>query len=117
MALAHDNNLAIFFEIQPQWKGNIVSSRKVGGFVVSKRDKGDREEPDWLNPTRDRKTPYTEEEIERFVEDFILGLDDKAWSSMNSALGEENAKARIRAGFIKQDERNLTNITPKGPVH
>ena len=27
--------------------------------------------------TNDRKTPYTEEEIDAFVEDYILGLDDQ----------------------------------------
>jgi len=83
---------------------------------VSKRDKGDVEEPDWLNPTKDRKTPYKEEEIERFVEDFIRGLDDEEWSLMKSELGEENARARIRAGFVSRDENNLINITPKGPM-
>ena len=84
---------------------------------MSKRDKGDRKEPDWINPANDRNTPYTEEEIETFVEDFILGLDDQEWLSMKSVLGEEDAKARIRAGIVKMDERSLINITPKGPVH
>jgi hypothetical protein len=84
---------------------------------MSKRDKGERKAPDWTNPANDRNTPYTEEEVERLVEDFILGLDDQEWLSMKSVFGEEDARARIRAGFVKADERNLINITPKGPVH
>lgn len=84
---------------------------------MSKRNKGDPEEPDWLNPTKDRKTPYTEGEIEGFVEDFICGLDDEEWSLMKSEFGEDNARARIRAGFVKRDEKNLTNFHPKGPFH
>ena len=84
---------------------------------MSKRDKSDREEPAWLNPANDRNTPYTDEEIDRLVEDFILGLDDQEWLSMKAELGEADAKARIRAGFVKMDASNLTNITPKGPVH
>ncbi len=83
----------------------------------SKKDKGSDNEPDWLNPENTRKTPYTDEEIDTFVEGFILGLDDQEWSSMKLELGEEKAREKIRAGFIKMDERNLINLTPKGPVH
>ncbi len=85
---------------------------------MSKTGKDNLQDPDWLNPANDRKTPYTEEEIERLVEDFIRGLDNHEWLSMKSMLGgEANAKARIRAGFIRQDENNLINIIPEGPVH
>ena len=34
--------------------------------------KDDDKEPDWMNPANDRKTPYTNEEIEEFVDGFIL---------------------------------------------
>ena len=74
-------------------------------------------EPDWMNPANDRKTPYTDEEIEVFVEGFIIGLDKREWATMKSELGEEEARARIRAGMIRMDERNLHNIKPEGPVH
>ena len=30
--------------------------------------------PDWMNPANDRKTPYTDEELELFVDGFIRGL-------------------------------------------
>ncbi len=84
---------------------------------MGESDNGDCKEPDWVNPKNDRKTPYTEEEIERFVEDFILGLDDNEWMSMKSKFGEKGARGKIRAGFVARDEWNLININPKGPVH
>ena len=46
---------------------------------MSKTDNGSDNEPDWMNPANDRKTPYTEEEIDAFVEDYILGLDNQEW--------------------------------------
>ena len=84
---------------------------------MGKTDNRDGDEPDWLNPANDRKTPYSKEEIERFVEDFICGLDGQEWLAMKSKFGEKGAKERIRAGFIRADENNLINITPEGPIH
>lgn len=84
---------------------------------MSKNPKDGGKEPDWINPANDRITPYTDEEMDRFVDDFIRGLDDQEWFAMKSELGEKEAKKRIRVGFIKMDENNLANITPKGPVH
>ncbi|MEY8215142.1 MAG: hypothetical protein RPR97_11775 [Colwellia sp.] len=48
------------------------------------------DEPDWMNPANDRKTPYTDEELESFVDGFIAGFED---------------------------ERNLLNIEPDGEIH
>ena len=33
-------------------------------------DNGPDKEPDWMNPANDRKTPYTDEEIDTFVAGF-----------------------------------------------
>ena len=74
-------------------------------------------DPDFMNPANDRKTPYTDEEIEIFVEGFIIGLDDDEWDEMKIKYGEENARNKIRTGIVKMDERNLINITPDGPKH
>ena len=30
------------------------------------------DEPDWVNPANDRKTPYTDEELELFVDFYLL---------------------------------------------
>jgi len=84
---------------------------------MSKSDKTSHEEPDWLNPANDRKTPYTEDEIDAFAEDFILGLDDSEWAEIRSEYGEKNARERIRAGMRSMDANNLANMTPKGSVN
>jgi len=74
-------------------------------------------EPDWMNPANDRKTPYTDEEIDVFVEGFIIGLDDKEWADIKLKYGEEEARKRIRASMVDRDERNLSNLTPKGSIN
>tara|TARA_R110001583_G_scaffold125319_1_gene276862 strand:+ start:582 stop:830 length:249 start_codon:yes stop_codon:yes gene_type:complete len=74
-------------------------------------------EPDWMNPANDRKTPYTDEEIDVFVEGFIIGLDDKEWADIKQKYGEEEARKRIRASMVDRDERNLNNLTPKGSIN
>jgi len=73
--------------------------------------------PDWMNPANDRKTPYTEEEIDTFVEDFILDLDEQEWLSITAGHGEEKARERIRTAFVNMDENRLFNMSPKGSVN
>ncbi len=34
-------------------------------------------EPDWLDPANDRKTSYTEEELDLFLEGFIVNMENK----------------------------------------
>jgi hypothetical protein len=82
-----------------------------------KNGNGPDNEPDWINPANDRKTPYTEEEIDTFVEDFIRGLDEQEWLSITAEYGEEKARKRIRNAFVKMDENNLVNMSPKGSVN
>lgn len=84
---------------------------------MSKKNVDKDWEPDWVNPANDRKTPYTDEEIELLIDGFILGLDDHEWLAMKGELGEANARKRIKAGIIRGDENNLINITPDGKVH
>jgi hypothetical protein len=86
-------------------------------IVMNKVDNVSDKEPDWMNPTNDRKTPYSEEEVDTLVEDFILGLDDQEWLSMISEHGEKNAREIIRATIVKMDENNLVNLSPKGSVN
>ena len=84
---------------------------------MSKKDEDKDWEPDWMNPANDRKTPYADEEIELFVDGFILGLDDHEWLAMKEELGEAKARQKIKAGIIHMDPKNLINITPDGAVH
>jgi len=63
----------------------------IGGLET--KEKGDKltkknktnDEPDWLDPTNDRKTPYTEEELDLFVEGFISSMDIE-WEDLVSKL-------------------------------
>ena len=81
-------------------------------------DSDDDFEPEWLNPANDRKTPYTEKEIDIFVEGFITGLDHHEWMAYKEKYGgEEKVRQIIRAGIISRDERNLINLTPKDTKH
>ena len=84
--------------------------------MMSKTNKASDKEPDWRDPENDRKTPFTEEELDTFVEGYILGLDDQEWLSMKSQHGEQKAREIIRAAIGKRDENNLANMTPKGSV-
>jgi hypothetical protein len=86
------------------------------GYPVMKHDDS-KEEPDWVNPANDRKTAYTDEEIDVFVDSFIIGLDDTEWADIKRKYGEDEARRRIRASMIARDERNLVNITPKGSIN
>ncbi len=83
---------------------------------MGKKDNQTAKEPAWLNPANDRKTPYTDEEIEVFVDGFILGLDDHEWTLMKIELGEEKAREKIRAAIIRMDERNLVNMASIGTL-
>jgi hypothetical protein len=71
-------------------------------------------EPDWLDPANERKTPYTDAEIELFVEDFIRGLDDSEWEKIKAEYGEENATERLRTAMRSMDANDLANMTPIG---
>jgi hypothetical protein len=73
-------------------------------------------EPDWVNTANDLKAPYTEEELELFVDDFIKGFGDE-WEDLKFKLGESMARQKIKDGFIAKDENNLHNIEPDGEVH
>ena len=73
-------------------------------------------EPDWVNPANERKAPYTEEELELFVDDFIKGFGDE-WEDLKFKLGESKKNKKIKDGFIAKDENNLHNIEPDGEVH
>ena len=75
-------------------------------------------EPEWMNPANDRKTPYTDEELDELVEGFISSMSDTAkLRSMIEKDGIDKVKGILKESFRKQDERNLININVKGSVH
>jgi hypothetical protein len=64
-------------------------------------------EPDWLYDTpSDNNKPYTDEEIELFVEGFIdAHSDTQAWKETVRKLGMEEAIQQLRDGFKNTDTR------------
>ena len=71
-----------------------------------------------MNPANDRKTPYTEKELEDFAEDFILSMSDTAkLKSMIEKDGIEKVKEILKDSFRKRDENNLINMFVKGSFH
>ena len=70
------------------------------------------EEPhDWDMPSwgsdewLDRTTPYTEEELDLFVEGTLEGIRDTAsWQNLVDRVGEEEARRVLRSRLIMQDE-------------
>ncbi len=51
-------------------------------------------EPDWLDSKNDRKTPYTEKELDIFVDGLIDNMKDV--ESINKAIDEERLLATRR---------------------
>ena len=70
------------------------------------------EEPyDWDMPAwvtegwLDRTTPYTEEELDLFVEGTLEGIrDTAAWQNLVDRVGQEEARRILRSRLIMQDE-------------
>ena len=53
-------------------------------------------EPTWLDPRKDRKTPYTDAELDVLANDFITGMaDTMAWHDLVAEVGEPRAWAII----------------------
>ncbi len=73
-----------------------------------------KNEPAWLDPANDRKTPYTEDELDLFVDGFINSMDDGG-EDMIKEMGEEEARKTIKEGFRKMDERYIGNMKVDNP--
>jgi hypothetical protein len=75
-------------------------------------------EPDWTNPANDRKTPYTEAELDEFVEGFLSSMEDvEKLQNMIEKDGLEKVKEHLKDSFRRQDKNNLSNININGFVH
>ena len=71
---------------------------------MKKKKNKDVKEPDWLDPKNDRKTPYTEKELDIFVDGVIDNMKDV--KSINKAIDEEGLLATrriLKEAFRKMD--------------
>jgi hypothetical protein len=60
------------------------------------------EEPEWLNLENDRKTPFSDEEIESFVNDFIGQFPDH-YNELLKKYSPDTAREIIRESFKNRD--------------
>jgi hypothetical protein len=75
-------------------------------------------EPDWLDPANDRKTPYTEAELDTLAADFIaMNRDVPAWRSLIAEVGEQEATPIAKQRLAGRDPLSLINWEPVGAKH
>jgi hypothetical protein len=71
--------------------------------------------PDWLDPRNDRKTPYTDAELDVFTDDFIARMSDtEAWKNLVAEVGEAKARDVLKQRLAAQDANSLINWQPDG---
>ena len=75
-------------------------------------------DPPWLDPSNDRKTPYSDAELEDFVDDFSARMaDTKAWHDLVEDVGDERARQILKEQMAAQDRNSLINWEPDGLLH
>ena len=78
----------------------------------------DGNEPDWLNPANDRKTPYTDAELDRLASDFLaMNKDVAVWKDLIARVGELEALAVVKQRLAARDSKSLINWRPSGSTH
>jgi len=78
-----------------------VGKRKLSGTMNEDKN---NDEPAWLDPANDRKTPYTDEEIELFVNDFIEQFPDH-YAELLKNDGPNTARIILRNRFRSKEQR------------
>ena len=75
-------------------------------------------EPSWLDPRNDRKTPFTDTELDVLADDFIARIaDTQAWQDLVAEVGEQRAREVVKQRLAAQDANSLINRQPDGPLH
>ena len=75
-------------------------------------------EPSWLDPRNDRKTPFTDAELDVLADDFIAGMaDTQAWQDLVAEVGEQQAREVVKQRLAAQDANSLTKGQPDGPIN
>jgi hypothetical protein len=78
----------------------------------------DENDPDWLNPANDRKTPYTGAELDRLASNFLaMNKDVAVWKALIARVGEREALAVVRQRLAARDPKSLINWRPSGSTH
>ena len=78
----------------------------------------DENEPDRLNPANDRRTPYTDAELDRLATDFLaMNKDVAVWKALIARVGELEALAVVKQKFAARDLNSLINWRTRGLTH
>ena len=81
-----------------------------------KRSKSSK--PSWLDPRKDRKTPYSDEELDRLTDDQIaLVADTLPWQNLVADAGMQRAREVVKERLAGRDPNSLVNWPPNDPVH
>ena len=75
-------------------------------------------EPSWLDPRNDRKTPFTDAELDVLADNFIARMaDTHAWKDLVAKFGEQQAREVVKQRLATQDANSLISWKPDGPLH
>ena len=79
---------------------------------------GTSSEPSWLDPRNDRKTPFTDAELDVLADDFIARMaDTQIWQNLVTEVGEQQAREVVKMRLAAQDANSLLNWQPDGSLH
>lgn len=74
--------------------------------------------PSWLDPRNDRKTPFSNAELQLLAEDFIASMaDTQAWQDLVAEVGDPQAREVLKQRLAARDANSLINWQPDGPLH
>jgi hypothetical protein len=75
-------------------------------------------EPSWLDPRNDRKTPFTDAELDVLADAFIARMaDTQAWRDLVAEVGGQQAREVVKQRLAAEDANSLINRQPDGPLH
>ena len=75
-------------------------------------------EPTWLDPSNDRKTPYSDAELDRLTDDQMAMLaDTPAWRNLVTDVGRQRAREIVKLRLAAPDPNSLVNWQPSGIGH
>jgi hypothetical protein len=75
-------------------------------------------EPAWLDSRNDRKTPFTDAELDALADDFIARMGDtQAWQGLVAKVGEQQARDVVKQRLAARDANSLINWQPDGSTH
>ena len=83
--------------------------------MTERKQTGD--EPAWLDPRNDRKTPYTDAELDRLTDDHIAMMaDTPAWRDLLAEVGKQRAREVVKQRLAGRDPNSLINGQPGGSM-